>query len=645
MRYAEYYRRSIEQPEAFWAEQAVLIDWHRPWDQVLDGSRPPFTRWFVGGETNLCHNAVDRHVLVRGNQPALVWESTEVDQSRIYTYVDLHREVQRMAAVLAGQGVSQGDRVLLYMPMIPEAVFAMLASVRLGAIHVVVFGGSAAASLSTRIDDARPKVVVSSDAGSRAGKIVPYKPLLDEAIERAAHKPPSVVMVDRGLHAFKPVAGRDVDYVKACAQAGDHPVVPCVWVDSTHPSYILYTSGTTGKPKGVQRDTGGYAVALAASMRDIFCGKPGGVYFSTSDIGWVVGHSYIVYGPLLHGMTTLMYEGTSLHPDAGTFWRLVEKHRVNVMFSSPAAIRVLKRYDLEFMRRHDLSSLERLFLAGEPLDEPTLRWAEDALRKPVMDNYWQTETGWPILGIPSGVEALKANPGSPGVAMPGYDVRLLHETTGAPVPVGVNGVVTIRWPLPPGCIQTVWGDDERFVATYWNSVPGQQVYSTSDWGVVDARGYVTILGRADTPGRANDVIYVAGHRLYTRNLEESLSSHPAVAEVAVVGVADAVKGQAVVAFVVPRDLARTGDAGWRTGLEADLKQTVQAQLCAAARPERVYFVGRLPRTQSGKLLRRSIQALCEHRDPGDLTTLEDPLALTHIRDALAQQGEQATTAG
>ncbi len=436
MNYAEYHRRSIEQPEAFWAEQAALIDWHRRWDQVLDGSRPPFARWFVGGQTNLCHNAVDRHVSARAEQPALVWESTEVNQSRTYTYADLHREVQRMAAVLASQGVGKGDRVLIYMPMIPEAVFAMLASVRLGAIHSVVFGGFAALSLATRIDDARPKLVVGSDAGSRGGKVVPYKPLLDEAIERAAHKPQTVLIVDRGLHAFTPVAGRDVDYAQACKQVGDNPVVPCVWVDSNHPSYILYTSGTTGNPKGVQRDTGGYAVALVTSMRDIFCGEPGGVYFSTSDIGWVVGHSYIVYGPLLQGMTTLMYEGTPLRPDAGIFWQLVEKHHVNVMFSSPTALRVLKKFDLEFMRRHDLSSLQRLFLAGEPLDESTSSWAEETLRKPVVDNYWQTETGWPILGFPSGVEALATKLGSAGVAMPGYDVRVLDESTGRQVAAG-----------------------------------------------------------------------------------------------------------------------------------------------------------------------------------------------------------------
>ena len=628
MDYASYHRRSIEQPEAFWAEQAALIDWHRPWDQVLDGSRKPFARWFVGAQTNLCHNAVDRHLATRPDQPALVWESTEVERSRSYSYAELHAEVQRMAAVLQRQGVEQGDRVLIYMPMIPEAAFAMLACARLGAIHSVVFGGFAALSLATRIDDAKPKVIVSSDAGSRAGRVVPYKPLLDEAIARAANKPVKVVMVDRGLQAWDAVTGRDVDYAAECAAVGDAQV-PCVWVDSNHPSYILYTSGTTGRPKGVQRDTGGYAVALAASMRDIFCGQAGQTMFTTSDIGWVVGHSYIVYGPLISGMTTVMYEGTPLRPDPGIFWSLAERHRASVMFSSPTAVRVLKKYDTAYMRERDLSSLERLFLAGEPLDEPTATWIAEQLGRPVVDNYWQTETGWPILGLPSGVEALPPKLGSPGVAMPGYDVRILHETSGEPVAPGEKGVVTIAWPLPPGCMQTVWGDDARYVGTYWSTFPDRQVYSTFDWGVVDARGYVTILGRTD------DVINVAGHRLGTREIEESISSHAAVAEVAVIGVADEVKGQNAVAFVVPRDAARISDAAGREQLAGEIMQTVQTQLGAVARPARVLFVTLLPKTRSGKLLRRSIQALCEGRDPGDLTTLEDPSALEQVRGALA----------
>ena len=628
--YRQYHRRSVEQPEEFWGEKAGLIHWHRPFDQVLDAGRKPFAAWYAGGLTNRCHNAVDRHLATRGAQPALVWESTEVDRSRSYSYAELHQEVQRMAAILQRHGVAQGDRVLIYMPMIPEAVFAMLACARIGAIHSVVFGGFAALSLATRIDDATPKLVVSSDAGSRGGRVVPYKPLLDEAIERAAHKPQRVLMVDRGLHPFAPMAGRDLDYAAERAAVSEVEV-PCAWVDSTHPSYILYTSGTTGRPKGVQRDTGGYAVALATSMRDIFCGSPGGTYFCTSDIGWVVGHSYIVYGPLIHGMTTVLFEGTPVRPDAGILWRLAEKHRAQVMFSSPTAVRVLKKFDTAFMRERDLSSLERLFLAGEPLDEPTASWIGEALGKPVVDNYWQTETGWPILGIPAGVQALTPKPGSPGVAMPGYKVGILDELSGEPVPAGRKGVLAIEWPLPPGCMQTVWGDDQRFVDTYWSTFAARQVYSTFDWGVADEQGYVTILGRTD------DVINVAGHRLGTREIEESISSHAAVAEVAVVGAADALKGQQAVAFVVPRDATRAASAEARAELGAQIMQTVQVQLGAVARPARVLFVSMLPKTRSGKLLRRSIQALCEQRAPGDLTTLEDPAALEQIRAALAGQ--------
>jgi propionyl-CoA synthetase len=393
--YADFYRRSLEDRDGFWSEQAALIDWQTPFTQVCDYREPPFAKWFVGGRTNLCHNAVDRHLADRGTQNALIFVSTETQEERVYTFAQLHAEVQRMAAILLAQGVSQGDRVLVYMPMIPEAAFAMLACARIGAIHSVVFGGFASHALASRIDDAEPVLVVSADAGSRGGKVVPYKPLLDEAITLAAHKPARVLMVDRGLATFTVVEGRDVDYTLARAEQRD-TVVPCAWLDATHPSYTLYTSGTTGKPKGVQRDTGGYAVALAASMKYIFCGQRGETYFSTSDIGWAVGHSYVVYGPLIAGMATILYEGLPIRPDAAIWWSLVEKYRVTVMFSAPTAIRVLKKHDPEALSRHDLSSLRALFLAGEPLDEPTAKWISTALGKPIIDNYWQTETGWPI---------------------------------------------------------------------------------------------------------------------------------------------------------------------------------------------------------------------------------------------------------
>jgi propionyl-CoA synthetase len=625
-RYADFHRRSIEDRDGFWAEQAALVEWEHPFDQVCDHSHPPFARWFVGGRTNLCHNAVDRHLKDRAQQNALIWVSTETNQERIYSFAELHAEVQRMAATLQSLGVKKGDRVLVYMPMIAEAAFAMLACARIGAIHSVVFGGFASGSLASRIDDAEPVLVVSTDAGSRGGKVVAYKPLLDEAIHLAAYKPAKVLMVDRGLAPFTRVDGRDEDYA-AWREHHRDTQVPCEWVESTHPSYTLYTSGTTGKPKGVQRDTGGYAVALAASMKHIFCGQPGETYFSTSDIGWVVGHSYIIYGPLIAGMATIMYEGLPTRPDAAVWWSLVEKHKVTVMFSAPTAVRVLKKQDPAALSRHDLSSLRALFLAGEPLDEPTAKWIAEALGKPIVDNYWQTETGWPILTVCNGVEPMPSKFGSPGKAVYGYDVKLLDEATGEELK-GANqkGVVVIEGPLPPGCLQTVWRDDARFVKTYWSSIPGRQVYSTFDWGIRDEDGYFFILGRTD------DVINVAGHRLGTREIEECIASHPNVAEVAVVGVADQLKGQVAMAFAVLKDPSLAADAAGALKLEGEVMKRVDEQLGAVARPARVRFVSVLPKTRSGKLLRRAIQAVCEGRDPGDLTTMEDPAALQQVKD-------------
>jgi len=626
--YADFYRRSIDDRDAFWAEQAELIDWQTRPTQICDYSNPPFARWFSGGTTNLCHNAVDRHLATRPDQNALIFVSTETNQERCYSFRELHAEVQRMAATLLSLGVKKGDRVLVYMPMIAEAAFAMLACARIGALHSVVFGGFASGSLASRIDDAEPALIISADAGSRGGKVVPYKPLLDEAIKLATHKPAKVLMVDRGLSPFTSMAGRDEAYAVWREKHMD-TAVPCVWVGATHPSYTLYTSGTTGKPKGVQRDTGGYAVALAASMKHIFCGQPGETYFSTSDIGWVVGHSYIIYGPLIAGMATIMYEGLPTRPDAAVWWSLVEKYKVTVMFSAPTAIRVLKKQDPAALKKHDLSSLRALFLAGEPLDEPTARWISESLGRPIIDNYWQTETGWPILTICNGVEAAPSKFGSPGKAVYGYDVKLLDENTGEELK-GANqkGVVAIEGPLPPGCMQTLWRDDARFVKTYWQSVPGKLVYSTFDWGIRDEEGYLFILGRTD------DVINVAGHRLGTREIEESISSHAAVAEVAVVGVADALKGQVAMAFVVLKDAdaAATPEAAMK--LEGAIMKVVDEQLGAVARPARVRFVGALPKTRSGKLLRRAIQAVCEGRDPGDLTTIEDPAALQQVKDSV-----------
>ena len=627
--YADFYRLSIDDPDGFWASEARRIDWHAPPQNICDYSNPPFARWFVGGTTNLCHNAVDRHLKDRADQPALIAVSTETNTEQVYTFAGLHAEVQSMAAALLELGVQQGDRVLIYMPMIAEAAFAMLACARIGAIHSVVFGGFAAGSLASRIEDASPTVIVSADAGSRGGKVVAYKPLLDEAIALSSHKPVAVLLADRQLAAMNIVAGRDHLW-GAQRQKHLNALVPCVWLESTHPSYTLYTSGTTGKPKGVQRDTGGYAVALAASMEHIFCGKAGETYFCTSDIGWVVGHSYIIYGPLIAGMATILYEGLPTRPDGGIWWSLVEKYKVTVMFSAPTAVRVLKKQDPALLTQYDLSSLRALFLAGEPLDEPTALWISQALNKPIIDNYWQTETGWPILSIANGVEPTPSKFGSPGVAMVGYNVKLLDEYTGEELTgAGQKGVVAIEGPLPPGCMQTIWRDDARFVKTYWNSIPGKLVYNTFDWGVRDKDGYFFILGRTD------DVINVAGHRLGTREIEECISSHPNISEVAVVGIADPLKGQVAVAFAVARDAHTLVDDAARAKLEAEVMKVVDNSIGAVGRPARVRFVSVLPKTRSGKLLRRAIQAVCEGRDPGDLTTMEDPAALQQIRDVLA----------
>ncbi|GAC1603598.1 MAG: propionate--CoA ligase [Ramlibacter sp.] len=627
--YAEFYRRSIEDRDAFWAEQARLIDWQTQPQQICDHSNPPFTRWFVGGTTNLCHNAVDRHLRDRADQPALIYVSSETGAERVYSFAELHAQVQGAAAMLQSLGVRKGDRVLIYMPMIAQAVFTMLACARIGAIHSVVFGGFASLSLASRIEDATPAVIVSADAGSRAGKVVPYKPLLDEAIRLSSHKPRAVLLVDRGLAPMDLTAGRDHDWT-ALSTLHARTQVPCEWLQSTDISYTIYTSGTTGRPKGVQRDVGGYAVALAASMKHIFLGQPGGTYFSTSDIGWVVGHSYIVYGPLLAGMATILYEGLPVRPDAGIWWSLVEKYKVSAMFSAPTAVRVLRKHDPAFLTKYDLSSLKALFLAGEPLDEPTARWISDGLGVPIIDNYWQTESGWPILTIANGVERQPSKFGSPGLPMYGYRVKIVHEGTGEELTApNEKGVVVIEGPTPPGFMQTVWRDDERFIDTYWKSIPDRLVYSTFDWGIRDADGYFYILGRTD------DVINVAGHRLGTREIEESISSHSNVAEVAVVGVADALKGQVAMAFVVVRDTSALTDEAAKLRLEGEIMKRVGEQLGAIARPARVRFVTLLPKTRSGKLLRRAIQAVCEGRDAGDLTTIEDPAALQQIRDLLA----------
>ncbi len=624
MRYEEFHRWSLEDPEGFWAEQAKAIHWHVPPQRILDDDNPPFRKWFAGGETNLCHNAVDRHLAERGDQLALVAISSETGVTREITYRELHREVNAFAASLVELGVGRGDRVVIYMPNIAEAVFAMLACARIGAIHSVVFGGFAAHNLALRIDDAEPALLVCADAGMRGGKVIPYKPLVDAALAEAASPPPRVLVVDRGLDpGMARVEGRDIDYAPLRERhLGSE--VPVAWLESNEPSYLLYTSGTTGKPKGVQRDVGGHAVALALSMWAIYDIRPGQVMFSTSDVGWAVGHSYNVYGPLIAGATSILYEGLPTSPDPGVWWRICETYGVRTMFSSPTAVRVLKKQDEAWLKRYDLSKFQWLFLAGEPLDEPTARWITDGLGKTVIDNYWQTETGWPVLCLMPGVELKPVKFGSPGLPAPGYRLRVINEVTGEDAPAGEKGVLVIEPPMPPGCLTTVWRNDARFLASYFGHFK-DLLYSSLDWAIRDADGYTFILGRTD------DVINVAGHRLGTREIEEAVASHPAVAEAAVVGVQDDLKGQVPIVFATLK-AAGSDPADAATGM----LRSVVDQLGAVARPSRVYVVGALPKTRSGKLLRRSLQALAEARDPGDLSTLDDPAALDEVKRALAR---------
>ena len=630
MRYEDLYRRSIEQPEAFWAEEARAIHWHKPPGRILDYAEPPFRAWFAGGETNLCYNAVDRHLAARPDQPALVAISAETGGTRRVTYRELHREVNAFAATLLELGVGRGDRVVIYMPNMVEAVYAMLACARIGAIHSVVFGGFAAHNLALRIDDAQPKLLIAADAGMRAGKVIRYKPLVDEACAQARTPPPKVLLVRRGLDPdLAMIPGRDIDYAPLREKHRDAEV-PVAWLESNAPSYLLYTSGTTGKPKGVQRDVGGYAVALALSMRTVFDVGPGQVMFSTSDVGWAVGHSYNVYGPLIVGATSLLYEGLPTHPDAGIWWQLCAEYGVRTMFSSPTAIRVLKKQDPAWLKKYDLSQLKWLFLAGEPLDEPTATWISEGLGKPVIDNYWQTETGWPVLCLQPGLDLKPVKFGSPGLPNFGYRLRVINEITGDEAGPDEKGVLVIQPPLPPGCLTTIWGDDARFLKSYFSHFK-ELLYSSLDWAIRDRDGYFFILGRTD------DVINVAGHRLGTREIEEAVSTHPAVAEAAVIGAADEIKGQVPVVFATLRNAAADADA--RETAAAGMVERVASMLGGVARPARVYVVNALPKTRSGKLLRRSLLALTQQTDPGDLSTLDDPNALEEIKRALVRGPE------
>ncbi|GAA3039239.1 propionyl-CoA synthetase [Streptosporangium longisporum] len=624
MPYADAFARSIADPEDFWGEAAEAVTWIRPPREVLDAGAPPFYRWFPDGELNTCHNALDRHVEAgHGDRLALVYDSPVTGTGRSYTYAGLREEVARFAGALRSLGVEQGDRVVVYMPMVPEAVVAMLACARLGAVHSVVFGGFAPKELAARIDDARPKVVVSASCGIEPSRVVPYKPMLDAALELAAHAPAHCVVLQREQAPAGLVPGRDVDWADALAKAEP---AGCVPVKATDPLYILYTSGTTGTPKGVVRDNGGHAVALLWSMANVYDVAPGEVFWAASDVGWVVGHSYIVYGPLLRGATTVLYEGKPVGtPDAGAFWRVIAEHRVNALFTAPTAFRAIRRADPEalLLRDHDVSSLRTLFLAGERLDPDTYHWAAGRLGVPVVDHWWQTETGWPVAANLRGLEPMPVKPGSPTVPVPGYDVRVLRAS-GEECAPGEEGAICIRLPLPPGTLPTLWQDDERYVRSYLSAFPGH--YLTGDGGHLDEDGYLYVMGRTD------DVINVAGHRLSTGSMEAVLAAHPAVAECAVIGVADELKGQVPRGFVV----LKSGVAIDPETLRAELISAVRDQVGAVAAFRQVDVVPALPKTRSGKILRKTMRGIAEGADEPVPSTIEDPAVLEVLRPIIGR---------
>ena len=625
--YEDVFLASTKDPETFWLEAARGIDWDVAPTRALDDAHPPFYRWFPDGRLNVCHNALDRHVDAgRGEQAALIYDSPVTDTRRTYTYAQLRDEVAGFAGVLAGLGVGVGDRVVIYMPMIPEAAIAMLACARIGAVHSVVFGGFAPNELAVRIDDAEPSVIVSASCGIEGKKVLPYKPLLDEAVELAAHKPSKRVIFQRP-QVVAEMGTDDVDWATAMATATP---APCVSVAATDPLYILYTSGTTGKPKGVVRDGGGYAVALNWTMPNVYAVAPGETMFTGSDVGWVVGHSYIVYAPLLAGATTVLYEGKPVGtPDAGQFWRVVAEYGVRSLFTAPTAFRAIKKEDPngEYAARYDLSSLRYLYLAGERLDPETYHWASDLLGIPVIDHWWQTETGWPIVANPAGIELLPIKPGSPTRPLPGWDVQVL-DSSGRRVEDGSDGAIVVKLPMPPGSLPTLWHDDKRFVNSYMAAFPGY--YLTGDGGRIDADGYVYVMGRTD------DVINVAGHRLSTGGMEEVLASHPDVAECAVIGVADSMKGQVPRGFVV----LKAGVAREEDELRAELVQLVRDRIGAVASLKEVAVVAGLPKTRSGKILRKTMRGIADGADEPVPSTIENVDVLDALRPVLRHPGDR-----
>ncbi len=625
-RYDEVYRRSLDDREAFWAEAAGEIDWIKPWDRVLDDSNPPFYRWFAGGELNTCHNALDRHVAAgRGDQPALIYDSPITGRQKTFTYAELTEKTARFAGVLAGLGVGKGDRVILYMPMVPQAVVAMLACARIGAVHSVVFGGFAPHELATRIDDCTPKVIVSASCGIEPGRVVEYKPMLDAAIEQAGHKPSACVVLQRPEHQASMVAGRDHDWKAAMDAASP---VDCVAVAATDPLYILYTSGTTGQPKGIIRDNGGHAVALKWTMKNLYDVNPGEVYWAASDVGWVVGHSYIVYAPLLHGCATVLFEGKPVGtPDAGVFWRVIQQHDVKVLFTAPTAFRAIKRADPDaaLIADYDLGGLRSLFLAGERSDPDTLQWAEAHLKVPVIDHWWQTETGWAIACNPMGIEQFPVKHGSSTRAVPGWDVQAIGAD-GHTVPAGNMGALVCRLPLPPGTFPTLWKADDRYREAYLEEFPGY--YKTGDAGFIDEDGYISVMTRVD------DVINVAGHRLSTGAIEEVLASHPDVAEAAVLGAADSLKGQLPLGLVA----LKAGVDRPEADILRELVKLVRDQIGPVAAFKTAVIVERLPKTRSGKILRGTMKKIADSEEYKMPATIDDPAILEEIADALRAAG-------
>ncbi|MGZ5836445.1 MAG: propionyl-CoA synthetase [Xanthobacteraceae bacterium] len=629
-RYHEVYARSLRDPQGFWAEAAQEIDWYGPAKSVFDGGAGVYGRWFVGATCNTCYNAIDRHVASgRANQTALIYDSPVTNNKRAYTYNEALAEIATLAAVLEDFGVSKGDRVIIYMPMIPEAVFGMLACARLGAIHSVVFGGFAAKELATRIDDCKPKLILSASCGVEPSRVVHYKPLLDQAIELAKSKPEACLILQRPQSEASLVAGRDHDWASLRdAALRERKSAPCVPVLATDPLYILYTSGTTGIPKGVVRDNGGHMVALKWSMKNLYDVAPGEVYWSGSDVGWVVGHSYIVYAPLLHGCTTILYEGKPIGtPDAGAFWRVIAEHGVVSLFTAPTAFRAIKKEDPQgkLIGKYDLKKFRTLFLAGERADPDTVKWAEDHLRVPVIDHWWQTETGWCIVGNPLGLGMLPVKRGSPTVPMPGYDVRVVDESCNE-LPANKMGSIVVKLPLPPACLPSLWQQDERFKESYLSEFPGY--YKTADAGFKDDDGYVSIMGRTD------DIINVAGHRLSTGGMEEVLAGHPDVAECAVIGMKDELKGEVPCGFVVLKSGVTRGPAE----IEKEIVALVREKIGPVAAFKLAVTVARLPKTRSGKILRGTMKKIADGEEWNMPATIEDPKVLEEIGGALKGKG-------